>query len=161
MALITTKTLVGWEEWFSLPDLGLPAIKAKIDSGAKTSSIHANRIKVFEEDGKKFVSFWIYPIQKTGEYRTKCIAPLVDQRYVSDSGGHREKRYVIKTKIGFNGGKEKEIEITLADRKTMAFRMLLGREAMKKCHMIVDPSQSCCLGKMKIKEAKKLYETDE
>ena len=157
MALITTKTLVGWEEWFKLPDLDLPAIKAKIDSGAKTSSIHANRIKVFEEDGKRMVSFWIYPIQKTTQYRIKCTAPLVDQRLVSDSGGHREKRYVIKTTLGFNDGKEKEIEITLADRKTMAFRMLLGREAMKKCSMIVDPSSSCCLGKMKNKDAKLLY----
>ncbi|PIR31744.1 MAG: ATP-dependent zinc protease [Alphaproteobacteria bacterium CG11_big_fil_rev_8_21_14_0_20_44_7] len=157
---MTTKTLVGWEEWFSLPELGLPAIKAKIDSGAKTSSIHATQIKVSEEDGRQYVSFNVCPLQKTVKHKLRCKALLVDRRYVSDSGGHKEKRYVIKTPIVVNG-KSYDIEITLADRKTMAFRMLLGRKAMRAAHIIVDPAKSCCLGKHKNSEIKTLYENIE
>lgn len=157
MVLMTSKTLIGWEEWFSLPDLGLPAIKAKIDSGAKTSCIHATHIKVIEEDGKKFVTFNVWPVQKTKKVKIKCKAPLLDYRYVSDSGGHKEKRYVIKTPI-LVSGKTYNIEITLADRKTMAFRMLLGRQAMRTARMAIDPAKSCCLGKHKNKAILKLYE---
>ena len=156
MVVIATKTVVGWEEWVGLPQLGLPLIKAKVDTGAKTSAIHAENIKVFSKQGKKYVSFHINPIQKSTKIRVKCTAELVDRRYVTDSGGHREKRYVIRTPI-IIGRKVYDIELTLSDRQTMVFRMLLGRQAMSKARLMVDPIKSCCLGKRSKEEVIRQY----
>lgn len=156
MVLIATKTMVGWEEWASLPNLGLPAIKAKIDTGAKTSCLHAFNIKPFTKNGEKFVRFRIHPVQKTKKITVKCEAPLVDRRFVTDSGGHREKRYVIKTPV-ILGRRTYDIEVTLTDRENMVFRMLLGRQALGKARMIVDPIKSCCLGKRSKDEVLRHY----
>lgn len=149
------KILVGWEEWCAFPDLGLPAIKAKVDTGAKTSALHAFKIRSFFDGGTEFVTFDIHPIQRTKKYVKTCVAPVLDRRYVSDSGGHKEKRYVISTPL-LLGSKLWDIEITLTNRDTMAFRMLLGREAMRG-KVMVDPIKSCHQGKINIKQLKKYY----
>ncbi len=142
------KITIGWKEWFAFSDLGLPAIKGKIDTGAKTSSLHAFNIKTFMRDGKEFVKFQIHPLQKNQKITKICIAPIIDHRFVSDSSGKKEKRYVIESMLTI-GEITLNIEITLSNRDTMAFRMLLGREAIKKANMMVDVSKSFVQGKIK------------
>ena len=137
-------TIIGFREWISLGDLGLVALKAKIDTGAKTSSLHAFDIKVVRRGGVPFVKFKVHPIQKNKDIVVACSAPMVDRRIVTDSGGHRENRYVINTTIQM-GGMRKVIELTLSNRETMKYRMLIGREALKQFY--IDPSQSYLLKK--------------
>lgn len=149
------KVMIGWEEICSLPELGLPFIKAKIDTGAKTSAIHAYDIKTFTKDGQKFVRFKIHPLQRNSKIERVCEAPLADRRYVISSNGEREKRYVINTKITL-GEKSFMAELTLTSRHKMAFRMLLGREALRKAKVTVDPVKSCLTGRKKSLE--KFYE---
>lgn len=139
-----TPTIIGFREWISLPDLNLIAIKGKIDTGAKTSSLHAFEIRHVKKGGKSFVRFKVHPIQKNLEVVVSCIAPLVDRRIVTDSGGHKENRYVIHTTIQM-GSHKKVIELTLSNRETMKYRMLIGREALKQFY--IDPSQSYLLRK--------------
>jgi hypothetical protein len=137
-------TIIGFREWISLPDLSLWALKAKIDTGAKTSSLHAFDIKLVRRKGVSFVKFKVHPIQKDVNLEVICSAPLVDRRIVTDSGGHRENRYVIHTTIVM-GNHRKQIELTLTNRETMKYRMLIGREALKQFY--IDPSQSFLLKK--------------
>ena len=148
------QNIIGWKEWFSFNDLGLPAIKGKIDTGAKTSSLHAFNIKTFTRSDKEYVKFQIHPLQKNHQIIKTCIAPIIDHRYVSDSSGKKEKRYVIESILQI-GDVAINIEVTLANRDTMTFRMLLGREAIKKAGMAVDVSKSFLQGK--IKRSKILY----
>ena len=133
------KTL-GWREWLALPELGLPAIKAKIDTGAKTSALHAFRVEPLRRDGIEQVRFWMHPLQRNDDLVVECRAPLLDQREVSDSGGHREVRFVIQTRLVL-ADLQCPIQLTLTNRDSMQFRMLLGREAMAG-RMRVDPAQS-------------------
>lgn len=144
-----SKTKIGWREWLSLPDIGVPHIKAKIDTGARTSALHAFDIETYTEKGVEMVWFAIHPIQKRSDIVHECRCELYDQRWVSDSGGHREKRYVIQTNIEM-AGQVWPIEMTLTNRDTMKFRMLLGRTAMKG-RFLVDPGRSYLLGKYKAK----------
>lgn len=136
--------IIGFREWISLPELDLVALKAKVDTGAKTSSLHAFDIKLVKRSGKPFVKFKVHPIQKNMDIVVACSAPLVDRRVVTDSGGHRENRYVIHSTI-IMGGMKKQIELTLTNRETMKYRMLIGREALKQFY--IDPSQSYLLKK--------------
>ena len=138
------KQKIGWREWISLPSLGIPWIKAKVDSGARTSAIHAFQVEPFEEDGKKRVRFLVHPIQRRTDICIECIADVIDRRVVSDSGGHREWRYVIQVPVKI-GETEYPIEATLTNRDTMAFRMLLGRTAM--VHFLLDAEKSFVLGR--------------
>jgi hypothetical protein len=136
---------LGWREWVSLPDLGLGRIKAKVDTGARTSTLHAFAVRDFEEDGRKRVEFKIHPRQKDIETETVCVADVVDERVVRDSGGHEELRWVIESMLSI-GEHAWPIEITLTSRDDMLFRMLIGRTAIKG-RATVDPARSYVVGK--------------
>lgn len=132
--------IIGWREWVSLPSLGIPKIKAKIDTGARTSALHAFSLQPYLEDGKQKIRFDIHPLQHTTESVITCHADIVDRRLVTDSGGHQEERYVIETLITI-AGQTWAIEITLTERENMLFRMLLGRSALRK-RFLVNPARS-------------------
>lgn len=143
---------LGWREWVGLPGLGIRQIKAKIDTGARTSTLHAFEIEAFEAHGKKSVRFKIHPVQRDNDTVIECVADVIDQRLVSDSGGHREKRWVIRTDIVI-GPHTWPAEMTLTGRDDMLFRMLLGRTAMKN-RARVDPSRSYLVGKKRVAAGK-------
>ncbi len=132
--------VIGWREWASLPLLGIPKIKAKIDTGARTSALHAFSLHPFVENGKHKIRFDIHPLQRNTDEIITCQADIIDKRWVTDSGGHQEERYVIETMISI-AGQTWSIEITLTERETMLFRMLLGRSALRK-RFIVNPARS-------------------
>jgi len=145
------KLMVGWREWVALPGLGIGCIKAKVDTGARSSALHTFELHAFEENGVAKVRFSIHPFQRNSTKIIHCVADLLDERYVTDSGGHREIRPVIRTPICM-GDAVRDIEISLTNRESMKFRMLLGRTAI--CgSVIVDPSASYLLGKPGIGEA--------
>lgn len=132
--------VVGWREWLALPELGIPALKAKIDTGARTSALHAFRLETFAESDRTMVRFGLHPIRHRDDIVISCTAEVIDERMVSDSGGHRERRLVIRTPVHL-GQQQWPIEITLANRENMLFRMLLGRTALEgKC--LVDSQTS-------------------
>jgi hypothetical protein len=139
--------LIGWREWVGLPQLGISRIKAKIDTGARTSALHAFHVQPYQQYGKHKVKFLIHPRQYSSAKTIVCDTDLLDIRWVTDSGGHREKRCVIQTPL-FLGEREALIEITLSCRENMRFRMLLGRTALKN-NFIIKPSASYILGKRK------------
>src|SRR4051812_23098881 len=116
---------IGWREWISLPDLGIPRIKAKIDTGARTSALHAFSLETFKKDGKEKIRFLIHPYQRKKKPIIECVTDLKEMRWISDSGGHREERPVIET-IFCMGSHQWRIEIPLTSRDDMRFRMLLG-----------------------------------
>ncbi len=152
---MNSKIIVGSEEWCVLPELSIHAVKARVDSGAKTSSLHAHNIHRFNNNGREWVSFEVFPMQKNRNINVRCEAPLVDQRIVKSSTGTSEKRYVISTTLSMND-QSWPIEITLTNRDTMGYRMLLGREAMKG-RMLVDPEASCRRGEISDSEIVNLY----
>jgi hypothetical protein len=132
--------MIGWREWVSLPELGIDKIKAKVDTGARTSALHAFSLKPFKEGDKDRIRFDIHPLQHNTDKIVSCVADILDLRWVSDSGGHREERFVISTPL-IVGDTSWPIEITLTERDTMLFRMLLGRRAIRKKFM-VNPARS-------------------
>ncbi len=136
---------LGWREWVALPDLGIPRIKCKVDTGARSSALHAFYLEPFTDRGKQRIRFGIHPLQGRTDRECVCIADVLDQRMVTDSGGHREKRYVIETTVVV-GDASWSIEITLTDRDTMRFRMLLGRTAINN-KFVVNPASSYLAGK--------------
>ena len=141
---LTTQGILGWREWVDLPELGITQLKAKVDTGARSSSLPAFDIHTFDRDGQLWVKFSVHPLQHDNTQTVACEAPVKDYRQVTDSGGHRSMRYVIETTLTL-GDQQFPIEMTLADRSDMLFRMLIGRTAMK--HYIVDPSRSYCVSK--------------
>jgi ribosomal protein S6--L-glutamate ligase len=150
------KIILGSEEWCSFPELGIPAIKARVDSGAKTSALHAINIAPFVKEGENWVKFDINPIQNNLKTVIHCEAKLIDKRIVKSSSGFREQRYVIQTQLKI-GDDTWAIEMTLTNRDSMGFRMLLGREAMSG-RILVDPEQKYLLGQTSSESLKDLYQ---
>lgn len=141
---------VGWREWVCLPELGIDKIKAKIDTGARTSALHAFSLQPFTENGKNRITFEIHPLQHNTEMTITCTADVIDRRPVTDSGGHTEERFVIATPLVI-AGQSWPIEITLTERENMLFRMLLGRSALRK-RFIVNPARSFITTRKKVKQ---------
>ena len=133
--------VIGWREWVALPDLGIPGIKAKIDSGARTSALHTYAQETFTEGGCRRVRFAIHPLQRRTDVELLCMADVVDERVVRDSGGHPEKRLVIRSSLHL-GKQQWPIDITLTNREDMLFRLLLGRSALVAAGVLVDPGRS-------------------
>ncbi len=136
--------LTGWREWAALPDLGVERIGAKIDTGAKISAIHAIKIKEFETDGVLHVEFWVHTLQGQQDREIFCHAPIADKRIIKSSNGLEEERIVIETDLRL-GAHLWNISITLANRDTMEFPLLIGRDALGGKFMI-DPDASYLLG---------------
>ncbi|MES2543657.1 MAG: 30S ribosomal protein S6--L-glutamate ligase [Bacteroidota bacterium] len=153
--MLQEKVILGSEEWCSFPELGIPTIKARVDSGAKTSALHAINIAPFIKNDQNWVKFDINPIQNNLKTVIHCEAPLVDKRIVKSSSGFREQRYVIQTTLDI-GNSNWTIEMTLTNRDSMGFRMLLGREAMSG-RVLVDPEKKYLLGQPSMENLKNLY----
>lgn len=151
-----SKLIVGSEEWCAFPSLGIPAVKARVDSGAKTSSLHAFNIQTFSRGSRRWVSFEVHPIERDRKTTVRCEAPLVDRRLVKSSSGDRERRHVISAELHI-GGDAFDIELTLTNRDSMGYRMLLGREAMGG-RMLVDPAAGFCLGEVSAARLGELYD---
>ena len=144
---------VGWREWVALPELGLPGVKVKVDTGARTSAIHAfDIVRERDEAGAEQVAFSVHPLQRDGALVRRCRAPLVDVRRVTDSGGHAEERLFVSTTIEI-GPIARRVELTLTERHDMLFRMLLGRTALVP-DIRVDPAASFLCGR---RSARSLY----
>jgi hypothetical protein len=139
------RPVIGWREWLALPDLGVDAIKAKVDTGARTSSLHAYDIRAVRRRGVLFVKFVLHPIQRNARLTVEASAKVVDQRIVRSSAGHEQTRYVIETPVRYLG-ECWPIEITLTSRDAMGFRMLLGRQAIRG-RFLVEPGRSFLGGK--------------
>jgi len=155
MSRDSDKTIIGSEEWCSLPTLGIPAIKVRVDSGAKTSSLHAFNIRQFRRGGTIWVGFEVHPLQKNRRTIVRCEAEVVDKRIVKSSSGIGEKRYVVRTTLQFSD-QQWPVELTLTNRDSMGYRMLLGREAMIG-RLLVDPSAAFLGGQRKDQDIQALY----
>ncbi len=139
------KPMLGWREWVVLPELNISHIKAKIDTGARSSALHAYTIEPYRKGGQRWIMFAVHPRQKHTDVSIECHAPIKDRRLVTDSGGHKQRRYVIETQLVL-GRSIITAEMTLTNRDNMRFRMLLGRTAMGS-RFIIDPSASYLQGK--------------
>ena len=140
MPPVAAPFILGWEEWVALPELGLPAIKAKVDTGARTSALHAVFVEPFGPSRAPKVRFGVHPIPRRADVEIICTARVVDRRDIRSSNGEREQRYVISTLLQV-GHREWPIEVTLTNRDTMIYRMLLGRQAIAE-DVLVDPGSS-------------------
>ncbi|PSF36629.1 ATP-dependent zinc protease [Aphanothece hegewaldii CCALA 016] len=136
--------IIGWREWLDLPELGITNIKAKIDTGARSSALHAIHLKTFEQNNQQFVSFQVHPHQRDSQQTVFVSALLLEWRKITNSGGQTQLRPVIQTSITL-GKYTWPIELTLTNRDMMGFRMLLGREALRE-RFLVNPSRSFLLG---------------
>lgn len=137
--------VVGWREWVNFPEIDLANIKAKVDTGARTSCLHAFSIRPYEENGVQRVEFQTHPTQYDSQEVRTCNADVLDQRIVTNSGGQKEERWLIKTMLKI-GSYSWPIEVTLSSRHDMKFRMLLGRTALRNRAM-VDSARSYLIGK--------------
>ena len=142
---MSPRTRVGWREWVGFPGLGIDRIKAKVDTGARSSTLHAFDVESFERDGAPWVRFRVHPRQRDDSVEVTCEAPLIDEREVKSSTGRVTRRPVVATELEWMGDRW-DIELTLVRRDEMGFRCLVGRQAMRK-RWIVDPAKSYVGGK--------------
>lgn len=142
---------IGWREWVRLPDLYSGRIKAKIDTGARTSALHAFQVEAFTRGRVRYVRFVIHPVQCRRKPEVACTAMIIDQRRITDSGGKREERYVVRTRLKL-GTRAWPIELTLSNRDSMGFRLLIGRQAIRRRYL-VDPARSFVVRKKAPKSA--------
>ena len=142
--MATNKIILGWREWLALPDFNIDRIIAKVDTGAKTSALHAFYIEEFHVDDHAWVRFGLHPNRDNHKQAVNCEAIIKDRRDVTDSGGHRENRYVIDTRFVL-AGKSIRAEVTLTNSDNMRYRLLLGRNALRR-RFLVDPGKSYQLG---------------
>jgi len=140
-----SSTFTGWREWVSLPEIGVPWVKAKIDTGAQTSALHATEIEEFEHDGEEWVRFTVHPWQLSELDGVVVERPVLDRRTVRSSSGHSEDRLVVSMDVTLCG-RTIPAEITLTSRDEMVFRMLIGREALRN-GFVVDSAASYLGGK--------------
>lgn len=140
------KPVIGWREWIALPELGIDRIKAKVDTGARSSSLHAYDFRRFRRGGISWVRFRVHPVQRNHRVTVEAEARVIGQRKVRTSSGHDSLRWVVETDAMI-GGERWPIEITLTRRDSMGFRMLLGRQAVRG-HFMVDPGRSFINGKL-------------
>ncbi len=140
---VTKITIIGWREYIEFPELAVPRVKAKIDTGARSSALHAFDIRRQKRDGQEWVRFAVHPVQRDDDLVIECEAPLHDERMVRSSTGHEQLRPVIRPLIRL-GGRRFRIDLTLASRDMMGFRMLLGREAVRR-RFLVDAGHSFLL----------------
>lgn len=152
------RAIIGWAEWVQLPLLHLPYVKAKVDTGARTSALHAFSVEPFSKKGAPWVRFQMHPLHGHADIIVPCEAPVIDRRLVTDSGGKGEKRLVIET-FATVGDITRSIEITLTNREKMAYRMLLGRQALERFGFLVDVKNATLMGKVRPTAARKAYET--
>lgn len=141
--------IIGWREWLALPSLGIDRIKAKVDTGARSSALHAIKIRRFERDGELWVSFSVHPQQRKVTQTVVCEARVHDERQVKSSVGHTQNRVVIRERVELLG-ESFYIDLTLTNRDAMGFRMLLGREAIRR-RFLVDPGRSYLAGRARPK----------
>ena len=144
---VTEKVVVGWREWVSLPQAGVDWVKAKIDTGARSSSIHAFDVETSERDGQEWVRFCIHPWQKSEEDRAELTLPVLDRREVRSSNGQVEQRYAVAMDVTL-AGRTITTVMTLSNRDEMGFRMLIGREALER-GFLVDSAASYAGGRPK------------
>ena len=144
---------IGWREWVALPTLGIGAIKAKVDTGARSSSLHAIEIRKLWRDGKLVVRFKIHPNQRDAQTTIVAEADVLEYRSVKSSGGHETHRPVIRTDVELMG-RRWPVELTLVSRDAMGFRMLLGRQAIRG-RFLVDSEHSYLAGRRVVKKEKK------
>ena len=141
---MTNTPLLGWREWVGLPDLNIARIKAKVDTGARSSALHAFMLDPYKKGSEDWIMFAIHPEQGNTNLIIECHAPIKDRRIVSDSGGHKQRRYVIETQLRL-GQSSLKAEVTLTNRDSMLFRMLLGRTALSH-HYLIAPNESFLQG---------------
>lgn len=149
--------LIGWREWLSLPALGIPTIKAKVDTGARSSALHAFDIEVFTEAGREMVRFKVHPFQRDTSATVEAVAELFDRRNVRSSEGTESMRPVILTPVELLG-QQWLVEVTLTRRDNMGFRMLLGRQAVRR-RFVVEPGRSFVAGRVHARRVKKRNRT--
>ncbi len=141
---MTPRIVLGWREWVALPGLGVDSIRAKVDSGARSSALHVDAQWRYLQGGAPWVGFCVTP-GEAGGAAVECHAPVIDERQVTDSGGRRNRRVFVRTTLRL-AGVEREIEMNLSDRRDMQFPMLLGRSAMARA-FTVDPARSWLHGR--------------
>jgi len=140
MALKRELPHIGWREWVTLPGLGVPHIKAKIDTGARSSALHAFDIEIVRRGGSAFVRFVLHPLQRSAQTRVEAEVPLLGERQIRSSNGQVSRRPVIRTAVEILG-ERRDVELTLIPRDEMGFRLLLGRQAIRD-DFLVDPGRS-------------------
>ena len=139
--------ICGWREWAGLPEMGVKRVKAKIDTGARSSALHAFDLQTFDKDGREYVKFAVHPIQHNDQAEVAVEIPILERRFIRSSNGIANERIVVRTQLRMLG-QSFEIDLTLANRDAMGFRMLIGREALRE-RFLVDASQSFLGGRVR------------